>query len=107
MLSGAILGVGASVAEIEAFATAVVFFGTAVGFRTGVDFFAGAETFLAGNDFRDDVAFLPTADALLTGAETLLVRLVFGAFSNDSSAPLQSESPLSRLKSSSELLLLM
>lgn len=107
MLSGAIFGVGVSVAGTETFATAEVFFNTAEGFRTGVDFFAGIDTFLAGNDFLDDVAFLPTVDALLTGAVTLLVRLIFGAFSNDSLDPLQSESPLSRLKSSSELLLLM
>lgn len=100
------MGVGVSVAGLETFATAAVFFNEAVGFRTGADdFFAGVDTFLAGNDFLDAVAFLPTVDTLLTGAETLLVRLSFGAFSYDSSDPLQSESPLSRLKSSSELLL--
>lgn len=107
MLSGAILGVGVSVAGTDAFTTTEGFFNTAVAFRAGVDFFVGTDTFLAGNDFLDDVAFLPTVDALFTGAEALRVRFIFGAFSNDSSDPLQSESPLSRLKSSSELLLLM
>lgn len=107
MLRGATLGVGVSIAGLETFTTASDFFNGAVVFREGmVDFFAEPDNFLAGNDFREDVAFLPAVDALLIGAEALLVRLTFGAFSYDSSEPLQSESALSRLKSSSELLLL-
>lgn len=104
MLSGATLGV--SNAMLETFTIASDFFNGAVVFRDGMaNFFAEAD-FLAGNDFREDVAFLPAVDALLIGAEALLVRLTFAAFSYDSSEPLQSESALSRLKSSSELLLL-
>lgn len=107
MFRGATLGVGVSVAAEFTFPTEAVFFSVAVAFRTGAGvFFAEVLSFLTGNDFLAEAAFLPTAEALHMGTEALRVRLTFGGFSYDSSDPLQLESALSRLKSSSELLLL-
>lgn len=46
-------------------------------------------TLLAGNDFLDDLAILPTINVPLTDDEALLVRFISVGFSNDPSDPLR------------------
>lgn len=78
MSSGEIVGVRDSVG-IEAFATTEAFFNKAIYSllrRHRYRRLRSMHTFLADNDFLDDVAFLPTDDAPLTGAEALFVSFL-------------------------------